>query len=96
MIPLIAAILFLGPVIANPSTTLAKVVSWIPFTAPIIMPLRMALIPISWPELIATLAGLAVACYLAIWVSARIYRVGLLMYGKKPSLRELVKWIRMA
>lgn len=96
MMPLIAAIIFMGPVLANPSSTLAKVVSWLPFSAPIIMPLRMALIPISWTELIATLAGLGLACYAAIWVSARIYRVGLLMYGKRPTLGELVKWIRMA
>ncbi len=96
MIPLIAGIIFMGPVIANPSSTIAKVVSWVPFTAPIVMPLRMALIPIPWPELLATLAGLAAACWAAIWVSARIYRVGLLMYGKRPSFDELVKWIRMA
>ena len=96
MLPLIMSIVLMGPVLANPSSTLARVASWIPFSAPIIMPMRMALIPISWPELVGTLAGLAVACYAAIWVSARIYRVGLLMYGKKPSLSELVKWIRMA
>ncbi|MGH7669347.1 MAG: ABC transporter permease [Gemmatimonadaceae bacterium] len=96
MLPLIAAIVLMGPVLADPSSTLARVASWVPVSAPIIMPLRMALIPISWPELIATLAGLVVACWAAIWVSARIYRVGLLMYGKRPTLRELVKWIRMA
>ncbi|MDE3054852.1 MAG: ABC transporter permease, partial [Gemmatimonadota bacterium] len=59
-------------------------------------PMRMSLIPISWPELAGTLAGLALSCWAAVWVSARIYRVGLLMYGKRPSLGELVKWIRMA
>ncbi|MDE3151522.1 MAG: ABC transporter permease [Gemmatimonadota bacterium] len=96
MMPLIASIVLMGPVLANPSSTLARVASWIPFSAPIIMPLRMALIPISWPELGATIAGLALACWAAVWVSARIYRVGLLMYGKRPTLGELVKWIRMA
>jgi ABC-2 type transport system permease protein len=96
MMPLIAAIIFMGPVLANPTSTLAKVVSWLPFSAPIIMPMRMSLIPISWPELAGTLAGVALSCWAAIWVSARIYRVGLLMYGKRPSLGELVKWIRMA
>lgn len=96
MLPLIAAIVLMGPVLANPSSTLSRVASWIPFSAPIIMPMRMALIPIPWPELVGTLVGLALACWAAIWVSARIYRVGLLMYGKRPNLRELVKWIRMA
>lgn len=96
MMPLIAAIIFMGPVLANPSSTLSRVVSWIPFSAPIIMPMRMSLIPIPWPELGATLLGMVLACWLAVWVSARIYRVGLLMYGKRPSLPELIKWIRMA
>jgi ABC-2 type transport system permease protein len=96
MLPLIASIVLMGPVLANPASTLARVASWVPFSAPIIMPMRMALIPIPWPELVGTLVGLAVACYAAIWVSARIYRVGLLMYGKRPTMAELVKWIRMA
>ncbi len=96
MMPLIASIVFMPAVLANPSSTLSKVISWIPISAPIIMPMRMTMVPVSWPELAATLAGVAVACYAAIWVSARIYRVGLLMYGKRPTMRELVKWIRMA
>ncbi len=96
MMPLIAAIVLMGPVLANPASTLSKVVSWLPFSAPIIMPMRMALIPISWTELGLTLGGLAVACWAAVWVSARIYRVGLLMYGKRPTIGELIKWIRMA
>jgi ABC-2 type transport system permease protein len=96
ILPLIISIVLMGPVLANPSSTLARVASWVPFSAPIIMPMRMALIPIPWPELVGTLAGLAIACYAAIWVSARIYRVGLLMYGKRPTMAELLKWIRMA
>jgi ABC-2 type transport system permease protein len=96
MMPLIASIVFMPAVLANPSSTISRVVSWIPISAPIIMPMRMTMVPISWPELTATLVGLAAACYAAIWVSARIYRVGLLMYGKRPNMRELVKWIRMA
>ena len=96
MMPLIASIVFMPAVLANPSSTLSRVVSWIPISAPIIMPMRMTMVPVAWPELAATIAGLAIACYAAIWVSARIYRVGLLMYGKRPNMRELVKWIRMA
>lgn len=96
MLLLIGSVIFMGPVLANPASTLAKVMSWLPFSAPIIMPMRMSLVSISWTELTATLAGVAVASLAAIWVSARIYRVGLLMYGKRPSLGELVKWIRMA
>lgn len=96
MLLLVGSVIFMTPVLANPASTLAKVMSWLPFSAPIIMPMRMSLISISWTELAATLAGLVVACLVAIWVSARIYRVGLLMYGKRPSWGELVRWIRMA
>ncbi len=96
MLLLIGSVIFMGPVLANPASTLAKVMSWLPFSAPIIMPMRMSLISISWTELAATLAGLVAACFAALWVSARIYRVGLLMYGKRPSWGELIKWIRMA
>ncbi|HVZ78740.1 MAG TPA: ABC transporter permease [Gemmatimonadaceae bacterium] len=93
---LVSSIVFMQPVLINPASTMAKVMSWLPFSAPIIMPLRMALISVSWLEIGGTLAGVALGCLAAIWLSARIYRVGLLMYGKRPSLAELVKWIRMA
>jgi ABC-2 type transport system permease protein len=96
MLLLVGSVIFMQPVLANPASTLARVMSWLPFSAPIIMPMRMSLISISWMELGATLAGLLIACFAAVWVSARIYRVGLLMYGKRPSWGELIKWIRMA
>ena len=96
MLLLVSSIIFMQPVLLNPGSTLAKVVSWMPFSAPIMMPLRMSLISISWAEIGAVLVGVALGCAGAIWLAARIYRVGLLMYGKKPSYRELLKWIRYA
>jgi len=96
MMLLIASIIFMQPVLLNPSSTLAIVVSWLPFTAPIMMPLRMSLIAIPWYEIVGSLVSVALGCWVAIWLSARIYRVGLLMYGKKPDMKELARWIRMA
>jgi ABC-2 type transport system permease protein len=96
MMLLIASIIFMQPVLLNPSSTLANVVSWLPFTAPIMMPLRMSLIAIPWYEIVGALVSVALGCWLAMWLSARIYRVGLLMYGKKPDMKELARWIRMA
>ncbi len=93
---LVFSIIFAQPVMLNPTSRLAEVVSWIPFSAPVIMPMRMSAIQVPWYELAATLTGVALTCALSIWVSARIYRVGLLMYGKRPSLRELARWIRQA
>jgi ABC-2 type transport system permease protein len=96
MLLLISSIIFMQPILLNPSSTLATTMSLLPFSAPLMMPLRMALIAIPWYEIVASLVSVALGCWLAIWLSARIYRVGLLMYGKKPSMRELGRWIRMA
>jgi ABC-2 type transport system permease protein len=93
MMLLIASIVFLQPIMLAPTSTMAKVLSWLPFSAPIVMPLRMSVVPIPALELTLVLLGLAVSCVGAIWLSSRIYRVGLLMYGKRPSLRELGRWV---
>jgi len=90
---LVFSIIFAQPVMINPTSRLAEIVSWIPFSAPVIMPMRMSAISIPWYELAGTLAGVAVTCAICVWLSARIYRVGLLMYGKRPTMRELARWI---
>jgi ABC-2 type transport system permease protein len=96
MFLLIASILFLQPTLQNPNSRLAEVVSWVPFTAPVMMPLRMSLTSVPPLELALTLAGIAATCVAVVWLAARIYRVGLLMYGKRPTIGELVRWIRYA
>jgi ABC-2 type transport system permease protein len=91
---LVPSVIFIQPIAFNPTGTLAQVMSFLPFSAPIIMPMRMSLIEVPvWEVVTAFLSALA-GCVLAIWVAARIYRVGLLMYGKRPTYRELVKWMR--
>jgi ABC-2 type transport system permease protein len=96
MLLLISSVIFMTPIMTNPGSALARTMSLLPFSAPILMPLRMTLIPVPWYEVALSLAGVALACLAAIWVSARIYRVGLLMYGKKPSFAELARWVRYA
>ena len=96
MMLLVFTIIFLNPVMMSPNGTLAVVLSWLPFSSPIIMPMRMAMGSVPALHVIgAWLVSLA-GCAAAIWLAARIYRVGMLMYGKKPSMGELVKWIRYA
>jgi ABC-2 type transport system permease protein len=90
------SIIFLQPVILNPTSQLSKIVSWLPFSAPIIMPARLSLIPISPIEVGLVLLGSLAGCVATVWLAARIYRVGILMYGKKPTLAELGRWIRQA
>jgi ABC-2 type transport system permease protein len=96
MLLLIASIVFIQPILLNPTSTFAVVMSVLPFSAPVMMPLRLALVTIPTYEIVGALVSLAIGCWLAIWLSARIYRVGLLMYGKRPSIRELARWVRMA
>jgi ABC-2 type transport system permease protein len=94
MMPLIASAVFIQVIMTNPETTLARVMSWIPLTAPILMPLRMGLVSVPPLEVAATILGVALTSLAAIWVAARIYRVGLLMYGKRPTMGELARWVR--
>jgi ABC-2 type transport system permease protein len=73
---------------------MASVLSWIPPLTPFVMINRLAAsktIPL-W-EILATIAMLVVALAFAIWFAARVFRVGILMYGKPPYLRELGRWL---
>jgi len=80
----------------DPGSTFSVTLSMIPFTAPIAMPVRWVAgnLPIS--EVIISLAILAASIVAVTWVAARIYRVGILMTGKRPSPKELLRWIRTA
>jgi ABC-2 type transport system permease protein len=96
MIMIISTAVFIQPVLLNPTGTTARVLSLVPFSSPIIMPIRMAVIGIPTLELAASLGFLAIGCVLALWLASRIYRVGLLMYGKRPTIREMARWVTYA
>ena len=96
MLPLILSAVFMQATIANPETTLAKFTAWFPLTAPIMMPMRMSLVSTPPLEVGLVILGTALTVALVIWLAARVYRVGLLMYGKRPSVAELGRWIRQA
>ncbi len=91
--PLILSIMLLFPIAKNPEGQLAFWTSIIPLTSPIAM---MARIPYGLPawELVLSMSLLVLTTIGAIYAAAKIYRVGLLMYGKKVNLKELVKWLR--
>ena len=77
----------------NPDGPLAFWCSMIPFTSPIVMMVRVPFDVPVW-QLILSLGLLVITILGTIWLSAKIYRVGILMYGKKPTLKEIVKWIK--
>lgn len=91
---LVATAILIQPVLLNPGTSLAVTTSIFPFSAPILMPLRLSLVSVPWTEVAASLVSMLVMIAIAIWVASRIYRTGLLMYGKRPSLGEVARWLR--
>ena len=94
MLLLVASIVLLQPVISDPSGSLARTLSILPLSSPMLMPLRMAVSSVSPLDIAASIGVLLLSCGAAVWLSARIYRVGLLMYGKRPTFTELGRWIR--
>ena len=94
VIPLAFCMLMLLSIIKNPDSTLSRVVSLIPFCSPLLMNFRISIgDPQPWEIILSfVLMGLTIAAIL--WVSSRIYRVGILMYGKKPNLPEILRWLR--
>jgi ABC-2 type transport system permease protein len=81
-------------VLRSPSSPTAVTLSLIPFFSPVHMVLRMALqMPPLW-QILLSLAIIIATTSVIIWISARVYRVGILMYGKRPSLREVARWVR--
>lgn len=92
-LPIILALLMMLAVIKDPNSPMAFWFSIIPFTSPVVM---MARIPydIPWWEIILSLAVLYASFVAMVWFAAKIYRVGIFMYGKKPTLKELFKWVR--
>jgi len=85
------------PITRNPNSTFSTVVSFIPVINPFAMMLRVASTkpPPTWQILLSIAIGV-VSVYIAMWMAAKIFRIGLLMFGKPPNFATLVKWVRMA
>ena len=96
LLPMITPMLFLESILNAPLGTLSTVLGLIPFTAPITMPMRLASTPVPAVQIVASLALLVVGIVVVAWIAGKIYRVGMLSTGKRPSLGELVRWIRTA
>lgn len=92
-IPVIIGIIVSMSAFADPNSTMAIWCSYIPFTSPMVM---MARLPFDVPlwQILTSLAVLYASFLLMIWVCAKIYRVGIFMYGKKPTFMEIIKWSR--
>lgn len=94
IMPLMLAI-YVGffTVIEDPHGTVSVIFSYIPFTSPIVMLMRIPF-GVPWWELVISIVLLYLTFMVMVWFAAKIYRVGILMYGKKPTYKELFKWLK--
>jgi ABC-2 type transport system permease protein len=84
------------PVIQQPHSTLATVLSLIPFCTPLLMYVRILVeTPPAW-QIALSLVLLLGTIYAMLSICSRIYRIGILMYGKRPTLPEMLKWMKYA
>ena len=91
-IPLILSIIVAQGIINDPESKLAFWMSIIPFTSPVVMMVRLPFHPPLW-EVLLSMALLVLGFIGTVWFAGRIYRVGILMYGKKVNYREISKWL---
>ncbi len=83
-------------VLSDPNGSLAAILTLVPLSAPVAMPMRWAVAAVPLPELALSVLILLVTALGVTWLASRIYRVGILMHGKRPTPRELIRWIRAA
>ena len=95
LMPLMLAI-YVGffTVIEDPHGSISVLFSYIPLTSPVVMLMRIPF-GVSWWEILISVTLLYLTFFIILWFAAKIYRVGILMYGKKASYKELIKWLKM-
>ncbi len=94
MLPLIACSLVILRVVRDADGAVATAFSFFPFCTPLIMYVRIAVHqPPAW-QIALSIAGLILTILAVLWFASRIYRVGILMYGKKPNLPEILRWLK--
>jgi len=94
--PLIIPIILVSRVIAAPDSAMSVWFSMVPFFAPILMYVRVVASTPPWWQIALSIGLMLVTTYFIVLVASRIYRVGILMYGKRPTLPEILKWLKYA
>jgi len=91
---LVLPIIFVLPALENPDAFYIKILSYIPFTLPSFMMLRLNISPVPIWEILSTILIMIISIYLMIDFSGKIFRIGILSYGKRPTLKELSQWLK--
>jgi ABC-2 type transport system permease protein len=94
VLPLLVGLVMIAYILANPGAWPVVLLSLFPPCLPTVMILRMSAMTVPWWQLGLSLVLMIASTYGILWVASRIYRVGILMYGKRPTLPELVRWLR--
>ncbi|KAF0108510.1 MAG: ABC-2 type transport system permease protein [Chloroflexi bacterium] len=90
-LPIVVPFWFVTPIMFNPNGSLAVWLSLFPLTAPIALPLRAVFTDVPWWQIVTTITLLCALAYFSLWLSGRVFRIGMLRYGKKVSLKEAFK-----
>ncbi len=93
---LIVPMVLMIQIINQPDGTMSVVLSLIPFFTPMLMFLRMTLVPVPVWQVTVSVVLMMAAILACTWIVAKIYRVGILMHGSKPKLKDLIRWVREA
>ena len=85
-----------GFMFANPNMTLARVLSWFPLTAPTMMMLRLPMAEVPTVDIVGSIVMIIIAIPAVLWAGAKVFRMGLLMYGKRPTVAQIIQALREA
>jgi ABC-2 type transport system permease protein len=85
-----------GFMFSNPNMMLARILSWFPLTAPTMMLMRLPMAEVPVVDIVGSIAMLVVTIPAILWAGSKVFRMGLLMYGKRPSVRQVLRALRQA
>jgi ABC-2 type transport system permease protein len=93
-LPIMLGIMTMFALINDPNGTLGRVITFIPFWAPFALPVRYSITPLPATEVLAAIAVMIGSVLAVAWLAGRVYRVGILSYGKRATFRDVARWIR--
>ena len=94
-LPIILSFFIMINAIQQPNSSLAVIASIFPLSSPLVMMARIPMVPLEtlWPQLVLSMVLLILGFLLTTWMAAKIYRTGILLYGKKVTFKEMGKWL---